>query len=270
MENPIIAKHIFKVTEKTYITPHYIRIKLKSEDDIAFDQCTPGANNKIFIPPAGQTEVQFASFDSEKGEWVMPDESVKPLVRTYTHRGIDPQSKEISIDFVNHGDNGPASAWARNAELQDQLGVAMKIRPTKLYTEADWYFLIADATAIPVLCCILESLPPEAKGYMVVEVPSEADIHPEVTHPGFEVHWVINSMPEMGSQLASITKQIPIPSNKSRFAHIACEYSTVKELRSYFKNELQWTKEEFYAFSYWKAGIAEDHSAKERREEKNA
>ena len=50
MEKPIISKHVFKVTDKQSITPHYIRVVLKSDEEIDFDKCTPGANNKIFIP----------------------------------------------------------------------------------------------------------------------------------------------------------------------------------------------------------------------------
>ena len=268
MEKPKISKYVFKVTAKEYITPHYIRINLKSDEDIEFDQCTPGANNKIFIPPSGTREVQFSTFDPEKGEWVMPDDAIKPIVRTYTHRAIDPETKEITIDFVNHGDNGPASAWARNAVLDDQLGVAMKIRPTVHVGEADHYLLIADSTAIPVLCCILESLPEDASGRCIVEVATPEDKHPEVQHPGFEVTWLVNPHPEKGSALAETARAWTIDPDKKHFAYIAAEYSTVRDLRQYFKEELGWGAKDFYAFSYWKSGTAEDKSAQDRREER--
>ena len=53
-----------------------------------------GSNNKIFIPA---------------------EEENVALIRTYTNRKIDLEEKELSIDFVAHGDNGPASAWALKA-----------------------------------------------------------------------------------------------------------------------------------------------------------
>ncbi|WP_437921097.1 siderophore-interacting protein [Sphingobacterium sp. LRF_L2] len=268
MEKPTIAKHLFEVVEKEFITPHYIRVRLRGEGAKDFKQCSPGANNKIFIPPAGTKEVQFASFSAEKGEWVMPDEHVKPIVRTYTHRGIDVEKNEIIIDFVNHGDNGPASSWARNAMPKDQLGVAMKLRPTVLCPNVAWYLLVGDATAIPVLSCILEALPQEAKGICIIEVPSAADIHPEVVHEGFTVQWVFNEHPEKGSTLAEEVKKVELPVEQTKFAYIACEYQSVKAIRHYFREELQWSNQNMYAFSYWKAGVAEDQSAQERREEK--
>lgn len=270
MEKPIIAKHVFEVVTKEYITPHYIRIWLKGEGAHEFSQCTPGVNNKIFIPPAGEKNVQFATFNPEKGEWVMPDEQVKPIVRTYTHRGVSADNEQIIIDFVNHGDNGPASTWARSAQPHDQLGVAMKIGRTALCpTDAQWYFLIGDATAIPVLSCILESLPASARGVCLIEVPTEQDIHPEVQHPGFTVKWLFNAHPENGSKLADDARKISIPAALSRFTYIACEYASVRNLRQYFRQELQWNNQEIYAFSYWKAGVTEDKSAQDRRNERS-
>ncbi len=268
MEKPQIAKHVFKVSSKEFITPHYIRIRLQGDGTSDFAVCSLGANNKIFIPPVGTKEVQFAEFNASKGEWVMPDEQFKPLVRTYTHRQIDVENKEITIDFVNHGDTGPASAWARAAEKGDELGVAMKLRASELYPSADWYFLIGDATAIPVLCSILESLPAEAKGHCIIEVYGQEDIHPEVTHPGFTIQWVFNADAVQGSNLPEQVAAVDIPQVEKRFAYIACEYQSVRRLRSYFKNELEWGNKEFYAFAYWKAGVAEDQSAQDRREEK--
>ncbi len=126
MQQPKISRYVFRVSRKEKLTPHYIRIKLQADEDIDFDKCTLGANNKIFIPPAGVSDVHFPEFDQAKGDWVHPSEELKLIVRTYTHRAIDPVTKEITIDFVNHGDNGPASAWAAKAKVGQQLGVAMK------------------------------------------------------------------------------------------------------------------------------------------------
>lgn len=270
MEKPNIGKHVFEVVRKEFVTPHYIRVWLQGEGAKDFQQCTPGANNKIFIPPPGENKVQFATFDAEKGEWVMPDEHIKPLVRTYTHRAIDAVTNEIVIDFINHGENGPASSWALKAEVSDQLGVAMKLRKTVLYPDVDWYFLIGDATAIPVLSCILESLPKEARGHCLIEVATPEDKHPEVKHDGFTIQWLYNEHPEAGSSLAAEVRKVELPSALLKFAYVACEYRSVKDIRHYFREELQWNNQDLYAFSYWKAGVAEDKSAQERREEKQA
>ena len=63
-------------------------------------------------------------------------------------------------------------------------------------------------------------------------------------------------------------KEIIIPKTLSRFAFVACEYDSVKKIRNYFRKELNWKTNELYAFSYWKAGEAENKSVGERRSEK--
>lgn len=265
---PNISRYVFQVTGKENITPHYTRVRLRADEEINFNTCTLGVNNKIFIPPVGVKQVYFPTFDAHKQEWIAPDDQLKPVVRTYTHRAWNPETQEISIDFVNHGDNGPASAWANHAVIGDELGVAMKVGSRQLYPEADWYFLIGDATAIPVLACILESLPPTAKGQCMIEVASPADVHPEIKHAGFHIEWLFNAHPEKGSELAQCVQQVALPEDGSKFAYIACEYDSVRTLRKYFREDQQWKKEELYAFSYWRAGIAEDQSAASRRAEK--
>ena len=36
----------------------------------------------------------------------------RPTVRTYTVRSYDPANREITVDFVVHGDTGVAAPWA--------------------------------------------------------------------------------------------------------------------------------------------------------------
>lgn len=265
---PQIAKHVFRVFRKEYLTPHYIRITLQGEGAKDFARCDLGANNKIMVPPAGMKQVKLAVWDDAQNEWVLPPERERPLIRTYTHRGIDVENNLIVIDFVNHGDNGPASSWARAADVGDELGVAMKIRPAVLYPESDWYLLVGDATAMPVLNVILESLPADAKGHCIFEVPTSEDEAIAVSHPGFSVEWLHNLHPENGSFIADRVRALDIPAVDRPFAYVACEYASVRNIRQLFKEEWGWTNKEFYAFSYWKAGVAEDRSADERRQEK--
>lgn len=258
------------LVDKEYMTPHYIRVRLHGEGTSDFADCTIGVNNKIFIPPVGVKDVAFATYDDDLGEWVAPDESVKPSVRTYTHRAIDVERNEITIDFVDHGDVGPASSWARKAVQGDQLGVAMKLGASELCPAVDWYLLVGDATAIPVLVSILESLPKTAKGHCIIEVATLEDIHPEVKHEGFKIQWLFNAEPEKGSELADVVHQVLLPEEQTTFAYVACEYRAVREIRTYFRTELGWNKDDFYAYSYWKSGTAEDKSVGDRQAEKNS
>lgn len=86
-----------KVTRKEFITPHYIRIYLTGDDISAFENTTIGVNNKIFIPPKGLNEIHFPEFDYEKMQWKTQPEDIKPVIRTYTHRGIALKKKRYGL-----------------------------------------------------------------------------------------------------------------------------------------------------------------------------
>lgn len=257
------------VTKKEYITPHYIRIYLTGERIPLFANTTIGVNNKVLVPPKGINKIHFPDFDYDKMEWILPEEHLRPKIRTYTHRGIDLEANEIWIDFVAHGEEGPASAWAIHAKKDDKLGVLMKNGKSELYRKTNWYLLAGDATAIPVLSAILEDLPATTKGICIIEVHDEKDEQKIETKADIEFIWLHNKTPQKSSELANIVKTIDLP-NEDRFAYVAAEFSSVKEIRNYLRKEQQWTKEELYAYSYWKSGIAEDKSTTERQAEKSS
>jgi len=75
-----------------------------------------------------------------------------------------------------------------------------------------------------------------------------------------------NDTPQEGSLLADLVKIKSLPQT-DRFAYIAAEYSTVREIRNYLRKDLGWKREELYAYSYWKSGVSEDKSDGERHNE---
>lgn len=260
-----VIRSAFTVKHKSFITPHYIRVvfEVTNEQLDWIANVKPGSNNKIYIPPKGMNVIYFTNKES-----VVLSELL-PVMRTYTTRSIDFEKKELSIDFVAHGDNGPASGWAQNAEAGDILGIAMKESVRDLVPQADEYLLVGDATALPVIGSILEQLPKGVNVKAVLEVYGKKDKIDFISQANVSIDWVYNKHPEKGSELAQFVKSILLPDIKTkRFAFIAAEYNTVKVLRNYFKVEKGWDRSEYNASSYWKAGKTESESTAERREEK--
>lgn len=264
-KNPFI-RAVFTVVRKTYITPHYLRIFLIGDSVSEIADTTVGINNKIIIPPAGTKHFTMPVMNPETKTLEYTDSNAIPVIRTYTHRGIDLDKNEIWIDFVIHGEEGPASAWAMHSKPGDSLGVMMKRGKRELYAPAENYMLAGDATAIPVIGVILEDLPATAKGTAILEVYDENEIMEIPTKADIRIIWTYNSNPQKGSEIATVLKAQPLPAT-ARFAYIAAEFSTVKEIRNYLRKEQGWSREELYAYSYWKSGVAEDRSAGDRRAE---
>lgn len=259
---------IAEMARKEYITDHYIRVYLYSPEAYLFKNTTIGDNNKIAVPPAGLDEVHFPTLD-ENRQWVYPPKEVAPSIRTYTHKGIDLEKNELIIDFVDHGDGGPASKWAREAKAGSKLGIMMRTEEKELCPAAEWYLLVGDATAIPVLSAILETLPETAKGVCIIEVHGKKDEQPLKTKADIEFKWLHNAQPHIKSEMADTVKNIAIPET-TKFGYVAAEFSSVKEIRTYLRKEKNWTSKELNAYSYWKAGAAENESEKDRHKEKDS
>lgn len=265
-----LTPRVFYLKDRTYMTPNYIRITLENDFVSDYKNATIGVNNKIFIAPEGTDKVYLPELDPEKMEWKPMATALTPHRRTYTHRGIDLEKNEIYIDFVAHGDGGPASAWAIHAPIGAELGVVMRKEPHELYKQAAWYLLVGDATAIPVLGAILEDLPAAARGFAVIEVETEADIQDIKTLSQVEIKWLINPTPGQNSQLAvEAEKLVRDLQEESKFAYIASEFSSVKQIRSLLRKELKWTSEQLHAYSYWKYGKSETSSESDRRAERD-
>lgn len=262
-QQTVIRESLF-VKHKAYLSPNYIRITLTGEGVTRFGGLTPGANNKIFIPPLGIDTIFFPEFDFESKEWIHPPQEVRPVVRTYTHRSIDLLNQEMVIDFIAHGVNSPASSWAINARPGDPLGVAMKNRNVSLYKEADWYLFAVDATGLPVLSVILEQLPTKARGVAFVEVKSREDQIDLNIKADIDIQWIYSASPGESTPLAKAIRTVNIPdkTRDSRYGFFAAEYSTVKDIRSYLQQEQSWDKEELKAVAYWKYGVSEDKAVR--------
>ncbi|WP_413534032.1 siderophore-interacting protein [Empedobacter brevis] len=250
-----IIRSIFTVKRKEFLTPNFIRVIFEMSDEQCklLENIQEGSNNKIFIPPKGVGLIYFPNKE------VSLNTSLTAKTRTYTNRKIDLRNKELTIDFVAHGTTSPASAWAISAKIGDPLGIAMKDVRKPLIGKADHYLLIGDATAIPVIAAILESLTAKVSVKVILEVPSKDDEIIMYSKAKVEIEWLHNSNPKMGSYLAkkAITHQFE-NKNAHNFVYCAAEYRTVKEVREYYRKTLNWDSDLIFTCSYWKAGSAED------------
>jgi NADPH-dependent ferric siderophore reductase len=97
----IMAKpnpRLLEVIRTTYITPNMCRVTLGGDDLLDFPIDQESAYIKLIFPQG---------------------EDARPLMRTYT---VSIQrNDEIDVDFALHEAEGPASTWARNAQVGDQI-----------------------------------------------------------------------------------------------------------------------------------------------------
>lgn len=251
---------ILTVKDAFYLTPHMIRVVLTGPELSEVREGCAGANCKIFPPEQGMTRAELADQIAGNGP--------RPVVRTYTVRAFRKDSLEIDIDFVAHGDNGPASRWAINAKPGDFLGLRGPSESKVEEFYADWYLIAADMSALPVVSATLEAMPRDAKGVAVFEVQSKEDIQQLDMPVGITAHWLIHPNPNQASTAQiDFIRAMDWPDGVCQTC-IAGESGVIKAIRSFLTSEAQVPRIDTYISGYWKIGLVEDQHQIEKRAEK--
>lgn len=255
---PKRTPRLMAVTAKSWITPNMIRVTCAADWIKTLTPGIEGAHFKMFLPKPGQSSQDFERHLKE---------GPRPDVRTYTIRHLRVDAGEIDIDFVDHGDSGPASAFARQCAVGDVAGFAGP-GPVKLKEyHADTYVLAADMSALPVAAATLEAMPRNAKGVAYFEITTPEDKQQINAPDGIEIHWLIH--PDAHVPLTqSVDAVIRLPDlGTSVQTCIAGESSMIKALRTEIVNKRGVPKQDAYIAGYWKIGLIEDeHQAMKRRE----
>ena len=225
---------MLRVIEKNQVSLNMLRITLEGEqlDNISWK---PGCYIKLSIP---------------SGE--------KRKMRTYTVRSYDSTRQTLDVDFAIHQPAGPATRWA----LEANIGEEIEIRgPGHLKMDTaigDWYLFAADMAALPAAISAIESLPSHAKGYAFLEITDEQDKQEFSSPSGLEIQWLLHPNPKEKSdqQLNAIKSIESLEGIPNIF--VAGELSTIREIKAYIKGEVKFKNAYTYISSYWKIGASEE------------
>lgn len=240
------------------LTPNMIRVVFGGPELEGFPEGCDGGNCKLLLPDAGEARAAFA-------ERLVNGPA--PVRRTYTVRTYDAATGELTIDFVDHGDNGPASAWANQAAPGAYLGF-MGPSPAKIVSfDADWYLVAADLSALPIASVTLEAMPRDARGVAIFEVPSEADKQAIDAPDGMDIHWLVHPDAHTASTAQNdMINALDWPNGRVQTC-IAGESGVIKALRGFLHNDKQIPRTDTYISGYWKIGLVEDEHQKVKRAE---
>ena len=197
-ERPAYRSFRVQVSRVERLAPHFTSVTFAGDDLRDFGTAGLDQRVKVVLP---LPEIGFAAFpdgDDWYGAWrELPAELRNPF-RTYTVRAVRPEEREVDIVFVGHGDAGPASAWAEAATPGDEI---VRIGPDELSVgrtvgidwrpgEVETLLLAGDETAAPAIASIVESLPADASGVALIEVPADGDRLEMRAPAGVEVRWL--------------------------------------------------------------------------------
>lgn len=279
------------------LSANFTRITFAGEDlrhlgSAGFDQ-----RIKLLLPLADGSWTDFGLFsETTVGQWYtawrqLPDEQRNPM-RTYTIREARPAVGEIDVDFVLHGTDGPASAWASAAaEGDDVVIIGPDSRAEGDPGGMEWHpgsatrvLLAGDETAVPAICAIVESLGEHVFGHVFMEVPTTSDELPLQTRAGLEITWLPRDGAAQGSLLTPAVQQwgrqhvarqavldveletdpeavlwdSPGEAPREAYAWLAGEAGVITGLRRHLVKDLGMDRSAVAFMGYWRAGRAEN------------
>ena len=188
--------------QRIILSPSLARFVFTGKDIALMRTLAPDQRVKLFFPCASGAAPALPTH----GDWQAARRDLKPEhtppMRTYTIRDLRPDRYELDIDFVLHGETGPASRWAVQAKPGDPLQI---VAPNADYPGDpggyEWMppqgvrkiLLIGDETALPAIAGILEQLakhPDTPQVQVFIEVPDESDCLALTAGANTSVHWL--------------------------------------------------------------------------------
>lgn len=233
------------------ITPHMLRVTFEGSglEPFATDE---NLHVRLYLPPPGASREDWLIIDRN---WrARPrDDAVKPVLRKYTLRTIDPAARRAEIDFVLHGDGGPASAWAMSARPGDI--VAMIGPGGRGIRMAEWILIAGDETALPAIGRILEQLPDSACGAVLVEVAGSEEEQALRVPENMQMRWLHRGGAAPGTTrlLCEAIEAVTWPTDgRSVFAWVGTEAAAAQSIRSHLRKVRRLDKSEQLVVAYWR------------------
>ncbi|MFF3578915.1 siderophore-interacting protein [Streptomyces mirabilis] len=245
--------HSAHVVRTERLTPHMQRVVLGGEGLAEFTAGTSTDHYvKLLFAPEGVTYPE--PFDVERIREELPREQW-PVTRTYTVRAWDPELRELTLDFVVHGDEGLAGPWAAHVQPGE---VVRFMGPGGAYApdaSADWHLLAGDESALPAISAALEALPEGAVARAFVEISGRAE--EQKIDSDVEVVWLHRGDRPLGEALVEAVRTLDFPAGRVH-AFVHGEAGFVKELRRLLRVEREIPREDLSISGYWRLGHNED------------
>ncbi|MGW7480054.1 siderophore-interacting protein [Nonomuraea muscovyensis] len=250
-----VDHHRGVVVRTERLTPHMIRVVVGGDGlrDFALSGCTDHYVKLVFPHEGVDYPVPFSVANVRA---TMPREAW-PRLRTYTVRAWDAETRELTIDFVHHGDKGLAGPWAARAEPGDEL---LMLGPGGGYApslDAGWHLLVGDESALPAIAASVEALPAGVLAHVLIEVDGPADEQKLDSMGDVRVAWLHRDGRPVGEALVEAVCRLDFPEGAVH-AFVHGEAGFVRRLRHHLRVERRVPLERLSISGYWRSGVDDE------------
>ncbi|WP_109209708.1 MULTISPECIES: siderophore-interacting protein [Microbacterium] len=251
------------------LSSHWLRVTLGGGEIDRFRAMGYDQWFRLFLPLGGDEGLERLPAKANKMfgylKYLRIPDGVRPVMRNYTVRAFRPATEaadaEIDVDFVIHGSAadgtaGPASRWAETCVAGESVVVideGLTFNPDR---GTDRVVLVADETGVPAVAGICASLPADASGLAIVEVPA-ADDAIDFPHPaGVDVRWIVRDHGiKPGTLALEALRDASLPAAPFH-AYVVGEQALATEGRRHLVGERGVSKDQVSFCGYWRVGAA--------------
>ena len=252
--NPKRPRYI-QVSSWHDLNPYLRRIIFHSPDLADYPFQCHGAHIKILLPLPHQNQPILPEVTAQGVLW--SDKANKPILRTYTLQHYNRSACTLTIDFVLHGDNGPASRFAHHVQIGQTIGILPPVGPNPMLKPAQDYLLIGDLSALPAISAMLTNMPTHAQGTILLHLPdTSAQLTNLNTTAAINIHHFYGLPHEYAPLL--MKAQQSHPKNHDCFIWLAGEANMVAALRLLVRQQWKIPVSQCYAIPYWRMGDTEE------------
>jgi len=240
------------VTSVSKISPRLVSVVVTGDELDGFADAAPTSHLKLFLPPAGADRLLLPEQGPDGSQVWNHDESLRPVIRTYTPRRYDPSAKALEIQVVLHG-AGPASEWAERVAAGDEVAVGGPGGRFVLDGEASSWWIAGDESALPAIGTFLDALPGTAEAEVHIEVEDEDDVIKLPSKAAVAATWHHRyGSGEFGAELHQAARETEF-ANGTRI-WVACESGAMRDIRRYLTRERDIPLSRMVTRGYWRLG----------------
>ena len=286
-----------RVASVERLSPAFVRLTLEGPSLVALHRCGDlGPRDiriKLLLASDGSGPAPILpDFDAPDGyaNWRDLDPEERGVMRTYTIRRIHGPDRAplVDLDVVLHP-GGPAATWAAEAQPGDPVVFVGPHRASEWYGGIEWrpptrpgtrVLLVGDETAVPAIGSILETLPSEYVGDVLVEVPTEQDFLTLATKAALDIRFfargdrprgeavmaeLVKLIQPVGAEAdledvdvdAELLWEVPERDTSSFYAWVAGEAAVVRGIRRHLVHDCGIDRRAVAFMGYWRQGRSE-------------
>lgn len=172
---PVCVAVMARVVSVHNVSPNLVRVTLTAPEFAGMTFRGSDHYLRLLLPRTGQDAPTLPASEHWWQEMLEMAPAERPILRNYTVRDLRPDETQLDIDFVSHGDTGPATRWVNRAAIGDRVGIIDQGVLHEIDHTATDYLLVGDETALPAAAGILADLGPHVRVRALLEVPSAGD-----------------------------------------------------------------------------------------------